>query len=490
MDTKSHQRKTTEGEVVDLLKESWDNRIDTMKVIANQSYKKEHSVLLLESGTSLLTLDLVTYQTPRQGFSAWKKEQKDAKEKRLSLATPEMFVRNRFTLASCYAFVSKHPTYINMCEGMDLAECRSKYESSVKTGDYPLLNPDSCELLIENLIKCDSIKFFYESEDLEVIDLSNVLALLLPFDFVKLMFYSYPLVADSNVRILQGQEEQTEYMDYRDSDDSVPFRGDTDIWTNEELKGLGYIVLLMMIKPKGSEGRTTTAFLTARLGALASSMGSEMRIQKMIEAFSMEELNDLQQKMSFFPNFKAQVYRAIFMGSGEASDHIKMILKEANMTMFAMMYKFVVAHPTALHFNARVMREIAQFIEIVGLLKGIYGEAIGYFKLINPTSQMTSATKFLALGEAALSWTSVDDPSSQASLEKLKGRSKVNARYIELAKKRLGNEYVKNESAGTLNILRNMRESTYSDILNINWDRVIDDMEDGKEIFTNAENYV
>jgi hypothetical protein len=162
---------------------------------------------------------------------------------------------------------------------------------------------------------------------------------------------------------------------------------------------------------------------------------------------SEREITALYEKGGFFPRLKSAIFSVILSVRHDLYTHMTGIFNESQMTTFNFCYLFLTDKmKTRAHVDLRVLEETPGFMAVVDALKEGYGEAWTYFKLLEPTNQLTALTKFPAIKTMAMSY-AYHRATNKASIENIAGMKSRNTEADRLVSTPLESKYLENATS-------------------------------------------
>lgn len=140
------------------------------------------------------------------------------------------------------------------------------------------------------------------------------------------------------------------------------------------------------------------------------------------------------QHFNYYPGLKSTILTNLLNLPGAFAGHLKMILRESQLTVFNMIHTFLYdADLTVLHFNSEIIAEVPKYITVFETIQTMYGRNWPYLKLVNPNEQMTALNQFPHLANAARAFLLVNSPSTK-TLRNIAGMKTIPLRYVKQAK--------------------------------------------------------
>lgn len=206
--------------------------------------------------------------------------------------------------------------------------------------------------------------------------------------------------------------------------------------TRPEWLALAYTHLFSWCKTRSAGTRNFELALKKRLSTLRNVMGWRYFSEDdfIRDRLDFEALSESCQFFSFFPVLKSVVLSNLINLPGNFSIHLKMILKESQITVFNFVHTFLYDSPlTALHFNKDVTAELDTYIEIFEMIKSKYGQNWHYMKLVNPNEQLSAINRFPHLANAARAYVLAHAPQLK-TMRQIVGMKQVPLLYVKQAR--------------------------------------------------------
>lgn len=212
-----------------------------------------------------------------------------------------------------------------------------------------------------------------------------------------------------------------------------------------------YIVALLCNKKIVIESQYSEV-ISKRIAALRKDQGyHSVNVEDVKGKLIQSQMMKLSDCMTFLPKFKAMVNQVIILSTSPVWQHIKLILKDSQMTAYIFIHDFL-SHETKtqLHLSHQVMIEACKWLESFKTLTSLYKGNWRYYKLLEPEGSLTNITDMKNLANAALSFLTVHTPS--AGLTNVKGIAPKES-FQNLARKKIPDRFLSASARSTTSIV-------------------------------------
>lgn len=143
--------------------------------------------------------------------------------------------------------------------------------------------------------------------------------------------------------------------------------------------------------------------------------------------------------MGLMPRLKSLIFSCILSNDTPFNSHIKLILKEAQLTVFNLIVHFIYAQKvTLLHVLEEISDEFDVFLDAMENLKHRYGKCWPYCKLVNPDETLATLSRFPHLSNAGKAYAFAQGGSE--SIKNLQGMRAVPTHYFRYSKMTISDE--------------------------------------------------